>query len=91
MRRRRRLTSVSTLRTVTNVSPRQILREQRFPAEDNARVGRQQMQQPELLVGEVDVAPAGAHLPASRHVDLDAADGQDGVRLLGGRRRGRAP
>ena len=73
MRRRRRLTSVSTLRTVTNVSPRQIFAQQRFAAEDDAGVRREQMQQPELLIGQLDVAAVDADA-AARRIDLDAVD-----------------
>ena len=38
------------------MSPRQILRQQRLAAEHDAGVGREQVQQPELLIGELDVA-----------------------------------
>ena len=85
IRRRSRLTSVSTLRTVTNVSPRQIFAEQRLAAEDDAGVRGQQVQQAELLVGQLDVAPVDPHA-ARRHVDLDAVDAH---RRLAGRVRAR--
>ena len=46
-------------------------REQRLAAEDDARMRGQQVQQPELLRGEIDFVPANADSAPSR-VDLDA-------------------
>src|SRR5262249_25845070 len=49
------------------------LRQERLAAEHDAGVRRQQMQQPELLVGELHLAAVDADTPA-RRIDLDAVD-----------------
>src|SRR5438552_16826711 len=50
------------------------LREQRLAAEDDAGVRREQMEEPELLIRELDVAAVDAHAPACR-IDRDAVHG----------------
>src|SRR5262252_10536156 len=52
------------------------LREQRFAAEHDPGVRREQMQQPEFLIGELDFPPVDAH-PPTRRINLDAMD-EDG-------------
>ena len=77
---------MSTLRTVTKVSPRQILAEQRFAAEDDAGVRGEQVQQTELLIGQLDVAALDAHA-AARQIDLDAVNSDRRARRRPLRRR----
>ena len=73
MRRRSRLTSVSTLRTVTKVSPRQIFASSASRLNTMPGVRREQVQQPELLIGQLDVAAVDPHA-APRQIDVDAVD-----------------
>src|SRR5689334_2853290 len=55
-------------------------REQRFSAEDDPCVGREQVQQPEFLIRQLDVLARDAYA-APRRIDLDVVDAN---RRIGG-------
>src|SRR5262249_48563387 len=65
------------------------LAEERLAAEHDPDMGRQQMQEPEFLIGQLDATPLDADATL-RHIDLDAVDFDDPVSSRRGRLRHRA-